>query len=148
MSDHLSTFIKHTFEQFELHEEAHAVYSKVKDGYIEALYRLSRYLADRGCVVIIDGTQVTARAAGSRGRYPARMIFDLRGGDVRGIGGVANSVRVSTYNVCYYLDSEASQELEQQESRYVLADDSEKPSDRTEAEDTMLRDRQLRSCLE
>ncbi len=140
MSDYLITYVKHAFNQFEVHEEAHDVYRKVVTGEIEALYRLSRYLVDRGFTVIIDGTQLTAKAASSRGRYPARMIFDLRGGDPRGIGGVANSVRVSVYSVCYYLDSEAAEELEQQESRHVLADDSEKPSDRTEAEDTMLRD--------
>ena len=135
--------VRRVFESTRLHLLAAAVYQDVARGEHNAIYRLSRFLTDHGLSTMISGTQLKAVSAGSRARYPEQIIFDLRGGDLHNIGGVANIVHVTTYGVAYYLDSEAAQEFEQQENRHaaIMEASGSRASDRTEAEDTMLRDR-------
>jgi len=131
--------VRRIFEDTRLQFLAASVYRAMVNGDPDAIYKLSRYLADHGLRADIMGTRVIATAAVTRAKHPEQIIFDLRGGDPYGIGGVANIVHVSTYSVAYYLDREASEELAQQEERHVAAN-RPKPSDRTEAEDTMLRE--------
>ena len=132
--------VRRIYEDTSLHALARNVYGEMVDGDPNAIYRLSNWLVTRGLKTEVRGTRLIATSAITRAKHPECLIFDLRGGDPYGIGGVANSVHVSSYHVGYYLDSEAAEELAQQEERYVVANACEKPSDRTEAEDTMLRE--------
>ncbi len=140
--------VRRIFADSRLHFLAMAVYHDLVNGEANAIYRLSHWLVDRGLKCEVTGTRLKATAATARAKHPECLIFDLRGGDPYGIGGVANSVQVSAFHVGYYLDSEAVEELKQQEERYVVAVPCQKPSDRTEAEDTMLRDRSERTRIE
>jgi len=133
--------IRRVFDDSRLHILAEAVYHDLLNGDANAIHRLSRYLVTSGLKADIRGTRVIAVSAYTRAKHPEQIIFDLRGGDPYAISGHAACSMVSAHYVAHYLDPEGSETLAQQEERYAVEARSPRPSDRTEAEDTMLRDR-------
>ena len=119
MRERKITFARDAFDRADIRTLTQSVYREVAQGNPDALYRLSGHLMAVGFTVLVRGTQIRARAASSRSKYPEQLVFDLSGGPAYGIGGVAVCVHRSAYNVMYYLDQESSEELAYMEERYV-----------------------------
>lgn len=140
MKDLMQGFALGAFYQNDLHRVANAAYNSMLHGNTYSLEALSRYLANRGFIVVTQGFTVTARAAASRAEFPESIVFTLSGSGPLHYSEVARICHVSTWCMGYYMDEESMREMARRKEADNVERASEAASDRSEQEDNLLRD--------